>query len=1410
MNLSVCVSVLVLLLWVYGVVAEQITGVHPLSDLVAGWLQGRADPLVAVGLDRELMQKLGDSQWRQALEISTERVMDRAPDRAAEIQTAFLLLADANSRAAFFQRRDAIAFTVRGLLAVASLLSGALLCFFFRVSYVHAVRLQERAGGSSSYQGTTPGVGVGRSTPRSSSSAQHHPAALGAMRHLDSNAPPGQEADRWARFFNLVESGRAASSGASRHSLFDPVWEWGGACLGVGQKLALLCGVYAPAMLLRSLTKRQTNASPPAAQQSRERASSKSTAADAALVEKPLAEQLMDLFERELLTRQPWGKPGANPPAADSTLAQLLQKQLRHAEHRFPVFLYLSEAETPRVGLKITQKKGPLEQRFFVTEVSSQRAPRLGSTLLAHENIGMASGGFSENDCGHLGGVYRLGGAVESGLESESGSEGSDTCSRRALPGAELRARQQTAAATGPTYPGQGLAMSPNSPTDDSFQSVGGVLSPTALSTPTANFYNSSDRSVVPGYSSKAITCYHRSLDAAREPNGDWLSKYVWPGDEIAEINGRLCDRKEVLEDAFRLDSNNRKLVVLHLRRALVGHPHVAPFFYCVRAKPPFGLSLTANTGDASDTLRLVKIDFSVVANSGGADVGEETNENDEELDYTSEDSAKGDDGEQSKARLRSRVNLRPRAPLRKSGAFLAPGRGGMKTSPFSVCRPGDRLVLLDDGTSGAVNMLQRLKAASAPPGEEVRFTFVRGLPWVDVAEQRKISLDVNPNINSGYQNDFSKQLGGVSTTSTNSGVFLGLKLGRCWGCNPESEGLYVEPRFQQLHRSSELVNAPAAAAERRNDPSEVGAASSGTTRGGSGTTPAATTTPPTLTGFSRFSSLRRKSLEKVIEFHNRLLFGEECGGDVIQVPACERDVVTQVLRAGYVSQIYPGIVAANMVLTKVNGESDPERFSTQLKSCATLEFRVPWQRDVGQAAVAPRKRGRKRATVGEEGGEAPVGEKGERPSAAKKGAARQLSSAFMKARAQVFEKGASVPNVEILKRNVGALESTAEEKTTTSSKTAGSAGGAAKVRLKSPIKAARGSGAARGVVGPRTWKEDDRLFHVDNKRASKDSADAEDEDSGGFLSADHSEEGIGQPPAAAVPLSADRMELLLRSRFNKFSALLAALAFVSLAFVCVGAAARCDRLGQFEIPPNSNQIQPGVLQYRYLRFLENVSRIPPLEEVFFVLESLKRNETFAKSAEQLCPGAIATTHVLAAAVYLFRGQGNADVKKHLHAAEALAKAAEERWAVSSGEKAVEAASAAVFPGWPYAEALAYFAEEEKKLFSAESQSLQRRKDGLLREGELVSESPDAGSSGSGTLEPTTAGLVVPSSTYTNQRYAADGSKMLHLDVLICHCRENLDWVLGPDFRLAPNLPNVHVTLLVYDKCQTPIGRTWE
>ncbi|CAD7946972.1 unnamed protein product [Amoebophrya sp. A25] len=295
--------------------------------------------------------------------------------------------------------------------------------------------------------------------------------------------------------------------------------------------------------------------------------------------------------------------------------------------------------------------------------------------------------------------------------------------------------------------------------------------------------------------------------------------------------------------------------------------------------------------------------------------------------------------------------------------------------------------------------------------------------------------------------------------------------------------------------------------------------------------------------------------------FVRRLLFGQryadiyyldhsDCpwlrGPDAI--PASDRTVVTQVLRSGYLSQIYPGVIVPNMILDKVNGNADAAQFPELLKHCRSLEFRVPWQPAVqekiyrgGTSSAGTRKKRRRRGgsvttTDGAgnndeiEGGEGET--EGQEQAVPKK--PRKMSSAFMLARAQMFEKHATVPNIEAIKSKAGALERREGPSTKSTSKTTDGAESPAASRpaveeedtypKKSTSKKVEAEAKGTRDEGrSRTSTVDDYAYgnHDQNKKASptrrvggtkNDQKTAEQDDHDGFLSVDEEEEETQLP----------------------------------------------------------------------------------------------------------------------------------------------------------------------------------------------------------------------------------------------------------------------------------------------------------
>ncbi|CAD7945776.1 unnamed protein product [Amoebophrya sp. A25] len=241
-----------------------------------------------------------------------------------------------------------------------------------------------------------------------------------------------------------------------------------------------------------------------------------------------------------------------------------------------------------------------------------------------------------------------------------------------------------------------------------------------------------------------------------------------------------------------------------------------------------------------------------------------------------------------------------------------------------------------------------------------------------------------------------------------------------------------------------------------------------------------------------------------------------------------------------------------------------------------------------------------------------------------------------------------------------------------------------------------------------------------------------------------------------------------------------------------------CSNLKEWSIPPAANQIQPGVLQYRYLRFFEDESRTPPLEEVFFVLEAVKKLKAGSADLEEAdrCPGALVTTHLFAAAVYLYKGlQGGASSQlnsvslKHLKEAERL----ETKFGT------------AVQAGWPVEETRHFFHRELEKMRVFMSGNLTTIAAGRIAGDEalkgILASEEEAQVDSAAALVSTSSVLSVSPSTSSG----GEPPRNVVMHILVCHCREDLDWLTGPDF-VIKKAPNLSVELLIYDKCKTPIG----
>ena len=135
-------------------------------------------------------------------------------------------------------------------------------------------------------------------------------------------------------------------------------------------------------------------------------------------------------------------------------------------------------------------------------------------------------------------------------------------------------------------------------------------------------------------------------------------------------------------------------------------------------------------------------------------------------------------------------------------------------------------------------------------------------------------------------------------------------------------------------------------------------------------------------------------------------------------------------------------------------------------------------------------------------------------------------------------------------------------------------------------------------------------------------------------------------------------------------------------------------------------------------------------------------------------------THLFAAAVYLYRGADNPLTKYHLEEGRRLI-------AITPNIEKV----------WPTAPALRMFDEEKDRLFGSGTHQETRTLEGWSP---LVVGGGAAGTTGA--VEDGIAGKI-------------------KMDILICHCRENLDWLKGPDFRVRSS-EKVEITLLIYDKCR--------
>ncbi len=250
----------------------------------------------------------------------------------------------------------------------------------------------------------------------------------------------------------------------------------------------------------------------------------------------------------------------------------------------------------------------------------------------------------------------------------------------------------------------------------------------------------------------------------------------------------------------------------------------------------------------------------------------------------------------------------------------------------------------------------------------------------------------------------------------------------------------------------------------------------------------------------------------------------------------------------------------------------------------------------------------------------------------------------------------------------------------------------------------------------------------------------------------------------------------------------------------------KCSSVIDFRIPELNNQIQPAVLQYRYLRFFENLGRTPPLEEVFFlmkVLEEARKAEGLGwyetgdralggSDLERRCPGAFVVAHYFAAATYLYKGADNAHTHRHLRAANRLLN--------EFGISKKEGKGANLSKSWPISDALKMYDRERKKLFPN------------LIIGDLAGVAADDvnanGENSNNEIKEVEGYVASPGLLSTPKAWDAsrqwpelEVDKVTTLEILISHCRENLDWIVGPNLTIEAS-PKVEITVRIYDKCK--------
>ena len=196
------------------------------------------------------------------------------------------------------------------------------------------------------------------------------------------------------------------------------------------------------------------------------------------------------------------------------------------------------------------------------------------------------------------------------------------------------------------------------------------------------------------------------------------------------------------------------------------------------------------------------------------------------------------------------------------------------------------------------------------------------------------------------------------SSKSKSSRVFLGLRLGRCWGVHPETAGVLVEPATYRFFTTGYF---------------------------GWGA-PKATTFKSVLMALLVGEDLAlqgTKPSEGLPSSVGEGSAGETAAGENGNVSLADRTVVIGLQKRGYVAEIYPSVVSANMVVTKVNGAADCGKFPDLLRDCSSIELRVPWARARGKnekkggrsgSSRIPRRRSGRKSDMGLKLREGPSG----------------------------------------------------------------------------------------------------------------------------------------------------------------------------------------------------------------------------------------------------------------------------------------------------------------------------------------------------------------------------------------------------------------------------------------------------